>query len=76
MTWIVNVLYIVEIVEIEGGKDNITAVEIENGELKEQLGYDAEGDFWYWGDRANGFTFILNLPKQHLKSQQNPELIK
>ncbi|NLM75438.1 MAG: hypothetical protein GX187_05010 [Clostridiaceae bacterium] len=52
---IVNVLYIVE---IEDGKDNITAVEIENGEHKEQLGYDAEGGFWYWGDRAKGFTFV------------------
>lgn len=73
---IVNVLYIVEIVEIEGGKDNITAVEIENGELKEQLGYDAEGDFWYWGDRANGFTFDFESAETTFKVTAKPGTYK
>jgi len=70
---IVNVLYIVE---IEGGKDNITAVEIENGELKEQLGYDAEGGFWYWGDRTKGFTFDFDSATTQFKVTAKPGTYK
>lgn len=47
-----NVLYIVE---VDGGV--FEAVELVNGEEKQKLGYDVEGGFWYWGNRANGFTF-------------------
>lgn len=46
-----NVLYIVE---VDGG--DFIAVELVGGVENQELGYDEEGGFWYWGNR-NGFTF-------------------
>ncbi|MGI5839723.1 MAG: hypothetical protein ACOX8W_08670 [bacterium] len=52
-----RVLYIVEVIE-NGGNAGIKKVLAKAGDSVGQvLGYDETGDFWYWGDRNDGFTF-------------------